>query len=253
VKIALISDLHSNRPALEAVFADIEEQGVSRVACLGDIIGYGPEPEWCIDQVMERCEWSIMGNHDEALFTGAAEFNSYARSAMDYTRKRLKPKWYRGSKTRERWSWLRNLPTTSREDRFLFVHGSPRNPVREYVLSTDGILNPTKLRAIFDAYEGVCLAGHTHQPGIFWPNLRFQGLGGADEMIFDLPRDEQFFLNVGSVGQPRDGDNRACYVILEDERITWRRVPYDFRLTMDRILEIPELPEVLARRLSVGR
>ena len=72
-------------------------------------------------------------------------------------------------------------------------------------------------------------------------------------MIFELPKDEQFFLNVGSVGQPRDGDNRACYAILEDERITWRRVAYDYRVTMERILEISELPEVLARRLSVGR
>ena len=92
MKLALISDLHANRPACEAVLADIEEQGIERIACLGDIIGYGPEPEWCIDQVMARCEWSLMGNHDEALFAGAAEFNTYAREALVYTRKKLRPR-----------------------------------------------------------------------------------------------------------------------------------------------------------------
>ncbi|MDF1797545.1 MAG: metallophosphoesterase family protein [Planctomycetota bacterium] len=253
MKLALISDLHSNRPALEAVFADIDAQGVTEIACLGDIVGYGPEPEWCIDQVMERCAWSLMGNHDEALFAGAAEFNTYAREALRFTRKRLRPRWYKGSRAKERWEWLRGLPTTWREGRFLFVHGSPRNPVREYVLSTDGILNPTKLRAVFGAFSGVCLAGHTHQGGVFTSDLRFQGLGGADEMTFELPEGEQFFLNVGSVGQPRDRDPRACYAILEEGAITWRRVEYDVRTTQERILQIPELPQVLAQRLSLGR
>jgi diadenosine tetraphosphatase ApaH/serine/threonine PP2A family protein phosphatase len=253
VKLALISDLHSNRPALEAVLADIERRGVSEIACLGDIIGYGPEPEWCIDQVMQRCSWSLMGNHDEALFVGASEFNTYAREALRFTRKRLRPRWFKGSRPRERWEWLRELPTTWREGRFLFVHGSPRNPVREYVLSTDGILNPTKLRAVFGAFAGVCLAGHTHQPGIFTADLRYQGLGGADELTYELPEDEQVFLNVGSVGQPRDRDPRACYAVLEDHAITWYRVEYDVRLTQERILAIPELPQVLAQRLSLGR
>ena len=250
---AIISDIHSNAEALRAVLADIDRRGVDRIICLGDIIGYGPEPEWCIDQVMARCEWSLMGNHDEALFAGAAEFNTYAREALVYTRKKLRPRWFKGSRAKERWEFLRGLPTTWREGRFLFVHGSPRNPVREYVLSTDGILNPTKLRAVFEAYQGVCLAGHTRQPGSFSTDLRFQGLGGADEMTFELPEGEQFFLNVGSVGQPRDRDPRACYAILEDHAITWRRVEYDVRLTQERILEIPELPQVLAQRLSLGR
>lgn len=253
MKLALISDLHANRPALEAVFADIASQGVEDIACLGDIVGYGPEPEWCLDQVRERCRWVLTGNHDEALFAGTSDFNSYARQALVYTRKRLRPRWFKGPGARERWEWLRSLPSTYREGRFLFVHGSPRNPVREYVLSTDGILNPMKLRSIFEAFTGVCFAGHTHQPGVFFSNLRFQGLGGEGEVTIPIPEDEQFFVNVGSVGQPRDRDSRACYVILTEDTVTWRRVEYDIRAVQERILSIPELPDVLAQRLSLGR
>lgn len=253
MKLALISDLHSNRPALEAVLADIEDQGATEIACLGDIIGYGPDPEWCIDQVMERCAWSLTGNHDEALFTGTSDFNSYAKEALIYTRGRLRPRWFKGAKVRERWEWLRALPSTYRIDRFLFVHGSPRNPVREYVLSTDGILNPTKLRAVFESFTGVCFAGHTHQPGVFYPNLRFQGLGGEEEVTLELPPDQQYFINVGSVGQPRDRDPRACYAILTEDTLTWRRVEYDIRNVQERILDTPDLPDILAKRLSLGR
>lgn len=253
MKLALISDLHSNRPALEAVLADIEEQGATEIACLGDIIGYGPDPEWCIDQVMEHCAWSLTGNHDEALFTGTSDFNSYAKEALIYTRGRLRPRWFKGARVRERWEWLRALPSTYRIDRFLFVHGSPRNPVREYVLSTDGILNPTKLRGVFESFTGVCFAGHTHQPGVFYPNLRFQGLGGEQEVTLELPEDEQYFINVGSVGQPRDRDPRACYALLTPETLTWRRVEYDIRNVQERILDTPDLPDILAKRLSLGR
>ena len=253
MKLALISDLHSNRPALEAVLADIAAQGVTEIGCLGDIIGYGPDPEWCIDQVMEHCQWALTGNHDEALFAGTCDFNSYAKEALVYTRRRLRPRWLKGPRVRERWDWLRSLPSTFRIDRFLFVHGSPRNPVREYVLSTDGILNPTKLRSIFEAFSGVCFAGHTHQPGVFYPNLRFQGLGGEAEFTLALPDGEQYFLNVGSVGQPRDRDPRACYAILSDDSITWRRVEYDIRAVQEHILDTPELPDILAKRLSLGR
>lgn len=253
MKLALISDLHSNRPALEAVLADIDAQGVDEIGCLGDIIGYGPEPEWCIDQVMERCAWALTGNHDEALFAGTSDFNSYAKEALIYTRRRLRPRWFKGPRVRERWEWLRALPSTWRIDRYLFVHGSPRNPVREYVLSTDGILNPTKLRSIFEAFNGVCFAGHTHQPGVFYSNLRFQGLGGEGELTLELPVGEQYFINVGSVGQPRDRDPRACYAILTEDKVTWRRVEYDIRAVQEHILDTPELPDILAKRLSLGR
>ena len=253
MKVALISDLHSNREALDAVFAHIEGRQVESVYCLGDVVGYGPEPEYCVDLVRERTKLCLMGNHDEALFRDASDFNPHARGAIDYTRERMQPAWYSSGDKKARWKFLRSLPLSHSEGRFLFVHGSPRDPVREYVLSTDGFLNPDKLRAIFDGFEGIAIAGHTHHPGLHDENLRFHGLNGADQLSMNLPVGKKFFLNVGSVGQPRDSDNRACYAVLEDERITWHRVPYNFQATAEKILRTGALSEVLARRLAMGK
>jgi len=166
MKIALISDLHSNREALDAVFADIAQRGVEHVYCLGDVVGYGPEPEYCVDLVMQRCKLCLMGNHDEALFRDASDFNPHARGAIDFTRERMFPAWYSSTEKKARWKYLRGLPLTHNEGRFLFVHGSPRDPVREYVLSTDGFLNPDKLRAIFESFDGVALGDKMLKAGI---------------------------------------------------------------------------------------
>jgi len=252
VKVAIISDLHSNREALEAVFAHVRELGVSTLYCLGDIVGYGPEPEYCVDLVRGHAEVTLMGNHDEALFHDARDFNPHARGAIEYTRDRMRPRWYSSAERKARWKWLRDLQLMHEEGRFTFVHGSPRDPVKEYVLSTDGFLNPAKLRAIFDSFEGIAVGGHTHHPGMHTEDLRFQGLDGADEFTLELPRGKAF-LNVGSVGQPRDGDNRACYVVLSDTHVTWYRVPYDYRATMEKILRTGALSEILARRLQIGK
>ncbi|MBL8801105.1 MAG: metallophosphoesterase family protein [Planctomycetes bacterium] len=253
MRIALISDLHSNREALDAVFADIDGQHVDAVLCLGDVVGYGPEPEYCVDVVRQRCQLCLMGNHDEALFRDASDFNPHARGAIEFTRERMQPAWWSSGDKKSRWKYLKGLPLSHTIGRFLFVHGSPRDPVREYVLSTDGYLNPEKLRAVFDSFEGVALGGHTHHPGMHDENLRFHGLNGADSLTLELPADKRFFINVGSVGQPRDADNRACYAILEDERITWRRVPYNFQITAEKIVRTGALSEVLARRLAMGK
>ncbi len=253
MKIALISDLHSNREALEAVFAHIRKLGLGTVYCLGDVVGYGPEPEFCVDLVRGHAKLCLMGNHDEALFRDASDFNPHARGAIEYTKELMQPSWYSSSEKKARWNWLKNLPLTHAEGRFLFVHGSPRDPVREYVLSTDGFLNPDKLRAVFASFEGIAIGGHTHHPGIHDADLRFHGLGGAETLTLPLPIGKKLFVNVGSVGQPRDGDNRACYAVLEDEQITWYRVPYDFQATADKILKTGVLSEVLARRLALGK
>lgn len=253
MRLAIISDLHSNREALEAVFADIRRRGVTDLVCLGDVIGYGPDPEFCVDLVRGHARWCLMGNHDEALFRDASDFNPHARGAIAYTKKRMQPRWWSSSETRARWKWLRSLPLKQREGRFLFVHGSPRDPVREYVLSTDGILQPDKLRAIFDSFDGIGVAGHTHQPGIHDESLRFRALDGAAELTLPLEEGRRYFINVGSTGQPRDGDSRACYAILEDHQVTWIRVEYDFRVTQDKILKTGVLSEILARRLSAGK
>lgn len=252
-RTAVISDLHSNRESLEAVFAHIRAQGIEDLVCLGDVIGYGPDPEYCVDLVRGHARWCLMGNHDEALFRDAYDFNSYARTAIEYTRAQMEPAWYSSAEKKARWKWLKGLPQKVQEGRFLFVHGSPRDPVREYVLATDGFLNPDKLRHIFAQIEGVALAGHTHHPGLFDEQLTFHGLAGAQTLTLPLEAGRKFFVNVGSTGQPRDGDNRACYAVLEEHQVTWHRVPYDFRVTQEKIQRTGVLHEVLARRLAVGR
>lgn len=253
MKFAIISDLHSNREALEAVFADIGARGVKDVVCLGDVVGYGPDPEFCVDLVRGHASWCLMGNHDEALFRDASDFNSHARGAIEYTRRRMQPRWYSSSERKSRWRWLKGLPLIHTEGRFTFVHGSPRNPVREYVLSTDGILNPDKLRSVFSSFDHVAVGGHTHHPGMHDESLQFHGLDGADELTMEVPQEGKYFINVGSTGQPRDGDNRACYAILEEDQVTWVRVPYDYRATMEKILATGALSEILARRLAIGK
>lgn len=253
MKVAIISDLHSNREALEAVFEHIRGIGVSTLYCLGDVVGYGPEPEFCVDLVRGHAKWTLLGNHDEALFHDASDFNPHARGAIEFTRERMRPHWYSSSEHKARWKWLKELPLVQQEGRFTFVHGSTRDPVREYVLSTDGFLNPSKLRAIFDSFEDVAVGGHTHHPGLHSDDLHFTGLDGRDEFTLALPEGEKFFVNVGSVGQPRDGDNRACYAVIEDTQVTWYRVAYDYRRTMDKILSTGALSEILARRLQIGK
>ncbi|MCZ6597210.1 MAG: metallophosphoesterase family protein [Planctomycetota bacterium] len=253
MKLAIISDLHSNKESLEAVFAHIRAAGIDDVVCLGDVVGYGPDPEFCVDLVRGHTRWCLMGNHDEAIFRDASDFNPHARGAIEYTRRRMQPHWYSSTEKKARWKWLKSLPLRIQEGRFLFVHGSPRDPVREYVLSTDGILNPDKLRSIFDSFDAVAVGGHTHQPGVHDEDLRFHGLEGAEEHSFDLTAGRKFFINVGSTGQPRDGDPRACYVVLEGDRVTWHRVEYPFRTTMDKIMSTGQLSEILARRLAVGK
>jgi len=253
MKLAIISDLHSNREALEAVFAHIQAAGLSDLVCLGDVVGYGPDPEFCVDVVRGHARWCLMGNHDEALFRDASDFNPHARGAIEYTRARMLPGWYSSAEKKSRWKYLKALPLRVQEDGVLFVHGSPRDPVREYVLSTDGILNPDKLRSIFQGFERIAVAGHTHQPGVHDEDLRFQGLNGADTSTYLFEPGRKYFVNVGSTGQPRDGDNRACYAVLERERVTWYRVPYDFRTTMEKIMSTGKLAEILARRLAVGK
>ena len=253
MKLAIISDLHSNREALEAVFEHIRSQGISELVCLGDIVGYGPEPEFCLDLVRGHCKWCLMGNHDEAVFQGATDFNPAARRAIEFTRRRLLPGTFSSGEKRACWNWLKSLPLREAQGRFLFVHGSPRDPIREYVLSTDGFLNPEKLRAIFSSFDGIAVGGHTHQPGMHDENLRFHALNGADELCMPLPEGKKFFINVGSTGQPRDSDNRACYAVLEEHQVTWYRVPYDFRTTMEKIMNTGVLHQILARRLAIGR
>ncbi|MGE0376390.1 MAG: metallophosphoesterase, partial [Planctomycetaceae bacterium] len=132
---ALISDIHGNLEALLAVLADIEKQGITEVFCLGDIVGYGPNPRECVDQVMERCAVTILGNHDQAALFDPEGFNAGAERAIFWTRNMLESD--RPEKNVQRWEFLGELPRMRREGNLLFVHGSARNPLNEYVFPED--------------------------------------------------------------------------------------------------------------------
>jgi hypothetical protein len=184
---ALISDLHANRPALEAVFRAIDSLGIQDVRCLGDVVGYGAEPEPCIDLVMERCEFTLSGNHDQGVVLGQLDdFNPIARESLLWTAKRLKPSfWHPGR--RKRWMWLKTLPHRVERDGYLFVHASPRDPIKEYVLKTDGFLDPEKMEDLFSRIQGPCFVGHTHWPGYTDEDFRFHPQS-PNQTEFVLPR-----------------------------------------------------------------
>lgn len=249
MKRALISDIHSNLEALEAVLADIRQQGVDKIYCLGDIIGYGPNPRECIDLVMQ-CDMCLLGNHDQGALFDPEGFNTGAERAIFWTRAQLEAEVGDPELAARRWEFLGELPRNRREENFLFVHGSARNPLNEYVFPED-IYNPKKMEKIFSLIDRYCFQGHTHVPGVFTHGLSFF----SPEDIGHQYRlgEEKVMVNVGSVGQPRDGNPRSCYVILEDNLLQFRRVDYPKEKTMQKILDTPELDDFLGRRLLEGR
>lgn len=249
---AIVSDLHANLEAVTAVFADIEARGIKTVYCLGDVVGYGPEPEAVCDLVRKRCEFTIRGNHDDALFNDPKRFNALAKDAIKYTRERLRPGFLRGRETAERWEWLRTLPLYQRKGEFLFVHGSPNDPVNEYVYQEDVFFNAdAKLKPIFEATELATFCGHTHLPVVIGDDLKtFSPKDGDAE--FKFKPGVKYVVNVGSVGQPRDRDNRSCYVEVDGDVVRYRRIAYDIGGVQKKILAIPALNELLARRLTEG-
>lgn len=247
--IALVSDIHSNIEALEAVCADIAEKKCEGVYCLGDVVGYGPDPRVCLDKVMEF-EFTIMGNHDHAVFLEPLGFNTAAERAVFWTRKVL------GTEAdeklrRRRWEFFARMGTVRKTNGTLYAHGSPRHPMHDYIFPDEAELNLSKLMAAFDLIEGSCFVGHTHLPGVFRDTYEFltpTQLGHKFRL-----GEGRALVNVGSVGQPRDLDPRACYVTVDGREVRWHRVPYDHETTMEKIRAIDELDEFLANRLAEGR
>jgi len=250
---AIISDIHSNIEALTAVMEDIKSLNAEEILCLGDVVGYGPSPEECIDVVEKSCRFCLSGNHDYAVLTRAERFNPLAEEAVEFTRRRLKPKWYSLGRKRDRWSFLLNQFEQKREHDILYVHGSPRDPRNEYILETDITFgNLDKIEEIFELVPRYCFVGHTHVPGVITENFEF--LAPADfESKLDLEQGKKYLINVGAVGQPRDGDNRACYVTVEDNHIEYRRPEYDYVKTMDKMANVGPISKEAAERLEQGR
>lgn len=250
MKRALISDIHGNLEALRAVLQDIKSQGITDIFCLGDIVGYGPNPCECLDEVINHCEFkTILGNHDQAVLVDPSGFNPIALKAVYWTRDTLESKGSRAAVNR-RLDFLGELPQKKVDGKLLFVHGSPREHVNEYVFPEDAY-NPLKMEALFSKFERYCFQGHTHIPGVFTTEPDFISPERCN-YVFPLGP-EKVMVNVGSVGQPRDGDPRACYVVLHDDRLVYRRVAYDVETTANKIYAISELDNSLGNRIRVGQ
>ncbi|HOU15353.1 MAG TPA: metallophosphoesterase family protein [Anaerolineae bacterium] len=238
----VISDIHGNFPALQTVLMDA--QPFDAVLCLGDMIGYGPNPNECVERVQEFPLTCIVGNHDWGAI-GRADlliFNNDARQALYWTQHEL---------TTDNRNFLSDLPTTVRIDDLLLAHGSPREPIWEYLVDV------RSAKENFVGYDfQVALVGHTHLP------LALEWNAGMNQTRILLPDWEaplslagrRLILNPGSVGQPRDGDPRASYAMLDTDQMTWefRRIPYAVEITQER-MRARGLPQRLVDRLQMGR
>ena len=242
MRIAVVSDIHSNLVAFEAVLSAVGE--IDQLWCLGDIVGYGPRPNECVAMLAASKHLAVAGNHDHAAIgkIGVEDFNTFAALAAQWTTENL------AEPTRE---YLAALPTVQTSGEFTMVHGSPRAPVWEYVLNV-----PTATSS-FDHFEGpFCLVGHTHVPAIFAraPDGEVQAHRIVGEAELSLKRPGwRFILNPGSVGQPRDDDPRASCLLIDTDRATasWRRFEYDIAETQQQMRRA-KLPARLVERLANG-
>jgi diadenosine tetraphosphatase ApaH/serine/threonine PP2A family protein phosphatase len=247
---AIVSDIHGNLEALQEVFNEIDRRGIEHVICLGDVVGYGPNPMECLDLVRQRCRATLLGNHDFAVLYEPFNFNSGAEAACFWTR-RVFEKDGDAERRAARWKFLGNLPVRIRTSEFVAVHASPRRPVNEYIFPDDIYTAPAKFVSIFERFEKLCFVGHTHVPGIFLEGPDFYSPDELDYR-FELS-DEKAVINVGSVGQPRDRDPRSSFVIVTDKAVEFIRLPYDVDETVRKVLAIPELDNFLGTRLLDGR
>jgi diadenosine tetraphosphatase ApaH/serine/threonine PP2A family protein phosphatase len=250
MRLAILSDIHANFPALEAVLADIDAADLDETWCLGDVVGYGAHPDECAATVSERCELSLVGNHDLAV-TGDLDISSFSPAASAAVR------WTQRNAADETLRFLRGLEPQRIDGEVALYHASPRDPVWEYVLWPD-----QAAECIAHQAARVSFVGHSHVALFFGapdeqpeegPKRLAKGAQAEDGTVLDIS-EGRWLLNPGSVGQPRDGDPRAAWLELDTEAwtATWHRVPYDIDRAAEAILAA-ELPEHLAKRLEIGQ
>jgi len=240
VKYAVISDIHSNLEALQAVIEDVRTRGVSSVFFAGDAVGYGPDPDLCTLIIKDTCQAAVAGNHDRAAVGLASDqgFNEVARLALAWTRAQL---------SESSIEFLRSLPLTlslEKQDAIL-VHATPKDPETWRYLFRTGDISEN-----FDYFaQRICYLGHSHTPFVaeLLPSGDIQIHRGAVR----LGQPGKYIVNCGSVGQPRDGDPRACYVIFDHGTIQFPRVEYERGQTQSKMTR-QGLPEILVERLSRG-
>jgi diadenosine tetraphosphatase ApaH/serine/threonine PP2A family protein phosphatase len=253
--LVVFSDVHANREALSAVLEAALGLKPEKMICLGDIVGYGPDPAWCLDAVRSACDVVLCGNHDFALVYGSKEFSASAETAIRYHRALLMPRMSSPdtlTERQQRWDFLKGLSHRYAEEDMLFVHGSPRNPVQEYLRESDvkwGL--DRKLSENFAQVQWLAFVGHTHRPGVITADFRFLTPAQLNEFYRAEPG-EKAIINVGSVGQPRDGDPRAAFVTVDGREVRYHRVLYDVEKTVRKIERTGTIDLETAERLRSG-
>jgi diadenosine tetraphosphatase ApaH/serine/threonine PP2A family protein phosphatase len=250
MRLALLSDIHSNLPALEAVLADLDGADVDEAWCLGDVVGYGAQPDECADLVRERCTVCLVGNHDLAALAqlDISTFSPAAAAAVRWTRERM------SASTRD---FLAGLDPADESREVGLYHASPRDPVWEYVLWPDQAAECIRAQA-----RRVSFIGHSHVALFFAladegsqadATAEARGAQAGAGTSLEIGRG-RWLINPGSVGQPRDGDPRAAWLELDTDswHAVFHRVAYDIDRAADAIVST-DLPEHLARRLYVGQ
>ena len=242
MRIAFFSDVHSNLEALQAVLDDAKEHKVEKFFFVGDAVGYGPDPNQCVKIVRDLSEICLYGNHDYAALglMDISYFNPYAAEAIRWTQRNL------STESRE---LFRDFKMTAKVDDIFLVHGTPRNPQ-----AWDYLLDLADAEYNFPAFEEkVCLVGHSHVPVFFKKRGEKRALVSWEVELF-LEEGWRYIINIGSVGQPRDRDPRASYLIYDKAvgHLFLRRVEYDFTITQKKMAALG-LPRYLYERLAVGR
>ena len=241
--IALLSDVHGNRPAFEAVLDDVDSEGANEIWCLGDLVGYGAEPDECVALARERCNLSLAGNHD-LVVTGEIPISDFSRDAATAAR------WTQENIGEDALAYLKGLVPADPGREPALYHASPRDPVWEYVLST---WQADECMDLMDAR--VAAVGHSHVA--LWFHREEGGEVFGEPAEGDLERDlsrGEWLVNPGGVGQPRDGDPRAAWLLLDTDtwKATWRRVEYPIDEAA-KAIEDAGLPIELAERLYSGK
>ncbi len=249
-RFAVISDIHSNLEALVVVLEDFENQKIDKIYCLGDLVGYGAHPLEVIDIAMEDFEWVLRGNHDDAVtYKIPKYFNETAAAAVYWTRDRLKPMQYSRPHAFKRWEFMReHLQSKVVIDDMAFGHGT----FDSYFKYVDSINAAKEVFSKLPPTIKTLFVGHTHIPGVYEKVASDIKYYKYDDENLPLLRKNPLIINVGSVGQPRDGDRRACYVVVEGDKFHYRRVEYDVQMALEAIHRRVGLPDDCGDRLRHG-
>mgnify|MGYP002878792156 CR=1 FL=1 len=212
----------------------------------GNIVGVGPDPVECVDTVRTTCFLTLLGHHDYAIVQKPVNVTAAVERALTWSRAAIESG--DPEQAAQRWTFLQKLNERYDKNGLTFVHGSPRDPVSEYVFPEDCERNQRKIVESFEMFEKVLFIGNNHVPGVFREDLTFTPAIEL-EHYFHYRKGEKVMISVGSVGLPRDGDPRACWIEINKNEMTWHRIQYDVESVAARVEAEQELPSVYARRL----